>query len=92
MVLFFLSVQAACTTTQFKSVWKEETFDGPLNNILVVGVAERNDIRRFFEKEFAKLFNDRGTKAMASTVIIPSEKELNEDYFLFLLPESLHKS
>ena len=82
VVLFFLTVQAACTTTQFKSVWKEETFDGPLNNILVVGVAERNDIRRFFEKEFAKRFNDRGTKAMASAVIIPSEQELDEDTVL----------
>jgi hypothetical protein len=81
-VLFFLSVQTACTTTQFKSVWKEETFDGQLNSILVVGVAERNDIRRFFEKEFAKLFNDQGTKAMASAVIIPPEKELNEDSVL----------
>ena len=82
VVLFFIVVQVACTTTQFKSVWKEETYDGQLNSILVVGLAERNDIRRFFEKEFAKLFNDRGTRAMASAVIIPPEQELNEETVL----------
>ncbi len=82
VLFFFLWAQVACTTTQFKSVWKQDTFDGQLNSILVVGVAERNDIRIFFEKEFAKLFNDRGTRAMASAVIIPPEQELNEDAVL----------
>ena len=81
VVLFFIIVQVACTTTQFKSVWKEDTFNGPLSSILVVGVAERSDIRRFFEKEFAKLFNDRNARARASAEIIPAEA-LNRDTVL----------
>ncbi len=80
--LSLLLLQVACTTTQFKSVWKEDAFNGPLNSILVVGVAERNDIRRFFEKEFAKLFNDRNARAMASAEIIPVTEGLNRDTVL----------
>jgi hypothetical protein len=81
VVLFFTVVQVACTTTQFKSVWKEDTFHGPLSSMLVVGVAERNDIRRFFEKEFSRLFNGRNARAIASAEIIPAE-ELNRDTVL----------
>jgi hypothetical protein len=82
LALFLLVIQVGCTTTQFKSVWKEDAFDGPLKSILVVGIAERNDIRRFFEKEFAKLFNDRNVRAMASAEIIPVKEELNRDTVL----------
>jgi hypothetical protein len=82
VVLFFMLVQVACTRTQFKSVWKEDTFNGPLSSMLVVGVAERNDIRRFFEKEFAKLFNDRNARAIASAEIMPTLEELNRDTVL----------
>ena len=80
--LFFLVISFSCTTTQFKSVWKESTYDGLLNSVLVVGIAERHDIRTFFEKEFAKQFNNFNTKAVASVDIFSSEKELNEDTVL----------
>ena len=82
VTLFFLVANFSCTTTQFKSVWKEGTYDGRLNSVLVVGIAERHDMRTFFEKEFAKQFNNLNTKAIASVEILPSEKDLNEDTVL----------
>ena len=82
VTLFFLVGNFSCTTTQFKSVWKESTYSGRLNSVLVVGISERNDIRTFFEKEFAKQFNQLNTKAIASVDIIPSDKELHEDTIL----------
>ena len=78
LTFFFLVVSFACTTTQFKSVWKKNTYDGRLNSVLVIGISERHDLRTFFEKEFAKQFNNLNTKAIASVDILPSEEELNE--------------
>ncbi len=81
-IFFFLAVNFSCTTTQFKSVWKESTYDGRLNSVLVIGIAQRHDLRTFFEKEFAKQLNNLNTKAIASVEILPSDKELNEDTIL----------
>ena len=82
VTLFFLAVNFSCTTTQFMSVSKESTYEGHLNSVLVVGIAERHDIRTFFEKEFTKQFNNLNTKAVASVDIIPAGKDLNEDTVL----------
>jgi hypothetical protein len=82
VILFFLAVNFSCTTTQFKSVWKKKTYDGRLNSVLVIGIAERHDLRTFFEKEFAKQLNNLNTKAIASVEILPSEEELKEDTIL----------
>ena len=49
--LVFLVLLSSCTTTKFKSVWKDESYDGHIKSIMVVGVAERLDIRKFFERD-----------------------------------------
>lgn len=78
----FLLLLASCTTTKLKSVWKDNTYDGYINNIMVVGIFERLEIRKFFEREFVKQFKNLDTKAIASADAIPPEEELNENVIL----------
>ena len=79
--VFLLSL-VSCTTTKLKSVWKDNAYDGYINSIMVVGIFERLEIRRFFEREFAKQFKNLDTEAIASADTIPPEKELDEHVIL----------
>ena len=78
----FLLLLVSCTTTKLKSVWKDDTYDGYINNIMVVGIFDRIEIRKFFEREFVKQFKNLDTEAIASADAIPPEKELNENVIL----------
>jgi hypothetical protein len=63
-------------------VWKDTAYDGYVNNIMVVAIAARHDVRKFFEKEFVKQFKEVGVEAMASVEAIPSEDELKANVIL----------
>lgn len=83
VVLFVsLVLLSSCTTTKFKSVWKDTSYKGYIESVMVVGVAERLDIRQFFEREFVRQFKERGVNAIASVDVIASEKEITEDVIL----------
>ena len=49
---------------------------------MVVGVAERPDVRKFFEREFVRQFKECGVVAIASVDASDSEKELTEEVIL----------
>lgn len=72
----------SCTTTKLKSVWKDTTYNGYINSIMVVALAERYEIRKFFEREFVKQFKKLGVEAIASVDAIPEEKEVNANIIL----------
>ncbi len=78
----FLLLLFSCATTKLKSVWKDTAYDGYVNNIMVVAIAARHDVRKFFEKEFVKQFKEVGVEAMASVEAIPSEDELKANVIL----------
>lgn len=78
----FLLLLFSCATTKLKSVWKDNAYDGYVNNVMVVAVAARHDVRKFFEKEFVKQFKEVGVEAMTSVEAIPSEDELKADVIL----------
>jgi len=80
--LVFLVLLSSCTSTKLKSVWKDTTFDEYITTIMVAGVAPRQDVRKFYEKEFVKKFKAAGVKAMASVEAIPSEDTLEADVIL----------
>ena len=80
--LFFLLLSGSCTTTKFNSVWKDTSYEGYIKSVMVVGVAERADVRKFFEREFAKQFKECGVDAIASVDEVTSEKEFTEDAIL----------
>ena len=80
--LFFLILASSCTTTKLKSVWKDTTFDDYITTIMVVGVAPRQDVRKFYEKEFVNKFKEVGVEAITSLKAIPSEDQLQPNVIL----------
>ncbi len=72
----------SCTTTKLKSVWKDNAYNGYINSIMVVALAERYEIRKFFEREFVKQFKELGIEAIASVDALPEEKEVNADIII----------
>jgi hypothetical protein len=79
VLLFLLS---SCTTTKLKSVWKDDAYNEYINSVMVVALAERYEIRKFFEREFVKQFKALGIEAVASADALPEEKEVNADIII----------
>ncbi len=57
---------ASCSTTNLTSVWKDEGFKGPVNNVFVIGVFKERDNRRTYENELVKILSAQGVNAIAS--------------------------
>jgi hypothetical protein len=64
---------AACATTKFTSVWKDETYQGHPAKIMVIGVSNTPAARRIFEDEFVKELNDHETGAIVSYTALPDQ-------------------
>jgi hypothetical protein len=69
---------AACTTTKFKTVWKDDLYEGNPAKIMVIGVSGTPAVRRLLEDEFVKEFNDRKTDAIASYTVLPDQAMADE--------------
>jgi hypothetical protein len=62
------------------AVWKDPQYQGgKLKNVLVVGESTNQVVRRIFEDEFTARFKSRGTNAIPSYTIFPSDKTLDKD-------------
>ncbi|UCD77931.1 MAG: hypothetical protein JSW26_21350 [Desulfobacterales bacterium] len=79
-VAFCLLVAASCSLTNLNAVWKDPQYQGgKLKNVLVICESTNQVVRRIFEDEFTARFKSRGTNAIPSYTIFPSEKTLNKD-------------
>lgn len=77
---FCLLVAASCSLTNLDAVWKDPQYQGgKLKNVLVIGGTTNQVVRRIFEDEFTARFKSRGTNAIPSYTIFPSEKTLDKD-------------
>ncbi len=77
---FCLLVAASCSLTNLNAVWKDPQYQGgQLKNLLVVAGTKNQVIRRIFEDEFTASFKSRGTNAIPSYTIFPSEETLDKD-------------
>jgi hypothetical protein len=72
----------ACTSTKLTSVWKDTTYDGYIESILVVAVTENVRNRLIFESEFVKEFKKVGIEALASVDATPQDEESSENDIL----------
>jgi hypothetical protein len=75
-----LSVVASCSLTNLNAVWMDPQHQGgKLKNVLVVGGSTNQVVRRIFEDEFTARLKTRGTNAIPSYSIFPSENTLDKD-------------
>lgn len=74
-VFFFLS----CATTTVTDVWKDETYHGKAQKIIVIMAAKSSKIRNMFEDRFVATLEDRGNNAIQSYKIISMEELTNKE-------------
>ena len=81
MILFVLLLIGAtflfascATTTVMTDVWKDKTYQGKPQEIVVIMVAKSPDVRNLFEDRFSAELDDRGNNAFQSYTIIPMEQ------------------
>jgi len=75
MLLLFI----ACASTKFPEIWKDETYKGHPEKILVINMFPNPFNRRLFEDEFVKALKDRRIDAVASYTVIPNPVVSNQD-------------
>ena len=69
----------SCSLTNMNAVWKDPQYEGGrLKNVLVIGGSKNQVVRRIFEDEFTAKLKARGTDAIPSYRIFPSEKDLDK--------------
>jgi len=75
-----LLVLASCSLTNLNAVWKDPQYQGgKLKNVLVIGASKNEVVRRILEDEFSARFKSRGTNAIASYTVFPSQNTLDKD-------------
>lgn len=80
LVAVSLLVATSCSTTTLTATWKDPDYrGGKLDNVLIIGVAKDEVIRRMYEDEFTSRLKARGTGASPSYSIIPSSEMLDKE-------------
>jgi hypothetical protein len=80
LLLSTLVLGAGCAKdTKITSVERDEGFRGRLTGVLVIGAAQKDEVRRHFEDECVRLLGARGVRAVASHTVIPRENMLDKD-------------
>ncbi len=67
MLLLFMG----CTSTKFTAIWKDDTYQGRPEKILVINAFKDPANRRVFEEEFVKAMKDRRIDAVVSYTVMP---------------------
>lgn len=82
LTMFTIFILTGCSQTKVTSVWVDPQYQGDgIDNVFVVGVSRDGGIRRIFEDEFVKQFNQRGVAATSSYSVVP-DAELKDENLL----------
>lgn len=74
-LVLIAAMLSACSTTQIKSVWKDPSYLGHPQRIMVIAVAREPIYRRIFEDEFVLQLKARGADAIASYATLPDRSQ-----------------
>lgn len=83
-----LLILASCATTKLLTVWKDESFQGTIRKVAVVGVFSRPAIRNLFEDEFVRQLKARGVDAVASYTFLPADELSHKELVISKIKES----
>jgi hypothetical protein len=65
--------------TQLTVEWKDADHVGRVQNVMVIGVAERMVVRRAFEDELAKQLLENGATASSSARVLPADTKIEKE-------------
>lgn len=75
----FAVLLTACSTTQIKSVWKDPSYLGRPQRVMVIAVAKEPIYRRILEDEFVLQLKARGTDAIASYTTLADRSQDDQE-------------
>jgi hypothetical protein len=79
-LIVFLLFLNSCQSTGLTRIYSEPAFmPAPINKVLIIGMIEREPIRKTFEAVLARDFVGRGVDAIPSYKLIPTIKGLNKE-------------
>ena len=81
---------SACSSTNLSLVYTDEAYnEGPLSDILIIGVTQEKGVRRSFETKFVTELTAVGVEAVSSFDIlhIPEDKKLEKEDILRVIQE-----
>lgn len=85
--LIALMVTACVPAVEVTSSWKDPSYRGYPNKILIIGVAKNPAMRRLFEDEFARRLTGLGMEGVASYTVIPDAQQDNQEAIAAKLKE-----
>jgi hypothetical protein len=85
--LIAMLVTACVPAVEVTSSWKDPSYRGYPNKILVIGVAKKPTMRRMFEDEFVRQLTGLGMEAVASYTVIPDAQQDNQEAIAAKLKE-----
>ena len=71
-------VISACATKPIVE-WQDESFSGPINNLLIIGVSDQETSRRLFEDTFVKELAAFKVKAISSYRLMPIDQDVSRE-------------
>ena len=83
IVLFSCLFLISCTSTKLTRTWTHPKYRGSqFSNVLVIGVAEKEEIRRSFEKKFVAKLKAAGIKAVKSLSVMSKDQKIEKETIL----------
>ncbi len=81
LLSLFLAVATlpSCSTTKPVGEWRSDRFSGRLDNILVIGVTTRHELRYVFENGFVEALAAAGVKGAPGYKLITSTRQLSRE-------------
>jgi hypothetical protein len=70
--LLMMFVLSSCGTTTMKASWRDESYKAQPRKVLIVGVAQNEGVRRFYETEFVTALKKHGVDGIPSYLHFPS--------------------
>ena len=74
LLVAFALFLVSCATTTVTDVWKDKTYQGKAQKIIVIMAAKSSDMRDLFENRFVAELENRGNNAIQSYKSIPFEQ------------------
>jgi hypothetical protein len=80
ITIAFAAGISCATKTELSGIWKSDSLATlPMNQMLVIGIAESDVKRRIFEDGFAAALDEQGVDAVPSYRILPDPEQLLKD-------------
>ena len=72
--LLLILLVTACAPIKNLEVWKSETYNQPLEKVLIIALAQEDSVRKQFENVLANQLVERGVEAIPSYKVLPESK------------------